>query len=231
MMIQGFHLTKVHSSGAKVLDDAYFSAPEGSFTLVLGESRTGKSTFLKMLGGEEKPTSGLLKVDHKDPYALSPAEKNGWLREVGVIFPDLELFPDKTVDENFFLILRLKGAPVEGQREAVAKLLIKAGLGTKGSSLPSDLSSGELRMVLALRAMIFRPRLLLADDPFQGLDEGTAATLLKFLLELNKGGSTVVLSASPSSLPAAVQEAAKGRSLRWVKLESGRLLPSEGAVT
>jgi len=228
MMIQGFHLTKVHASGAKVLDDAYFSAPEGSFTVVLGESRTGKSTFLKMLGGEERPTSGTLRVDRLDPYALTPSEKNQWLRSVGVIFPDLELFPDKTVEENILFILHMKGAPSEGQKEAVERLLSKAGLGSKGPSRPSDLSSGELRMVLALRAMIFRPRLLLADEPLQGLDERTAGVLFKFLLELNKGGSTVVLSTSPSSFPAA--KAAPEKDLRFVRLEGGKLEPSEGVT-
>jgi len=230
MMIQGFHLTKVHSSGAKVLDDAYFSAPEGSFTVVLGESRTGKSTLLKMFGGEEKPTSGTLRVDHLDPYDLAPSEKDRWLRSVGVIFPDLELFPDKSVEENILFILHMKGAPPEGQREAVTKLLSKAGLGDKGPARPSDLSSGERRMVLALRAMIFRPRLLLADDPFQGLDERTWSVLLKFLLELNKGGATVVLSAGPASFPEAAKKAAQDRSPRYVKLEGGKLLPAEEAV-
>src|SRR5690242_15825860 len=100
MMIQAFHLTKVHSSGVKVLDDAHYSAPEGSFVCVIGESRTGKSTFLKMLGGEERPTSGVLRVDHHDVYALTGEEKNRWLSEVGMIFPDLKLFPDKTIEEN-----------------------------------------------------------------------------------------------------------------------------------
>src|SRR5579885_2475167 len=104
MMIQAFHLTKVHPSGVKVLDDAYFSAPEGSFVVVVGESRTGKSTFLKMLGGEEKPTSGVLKVDHQDIYRLPEPERRRWLSEVGMVFPDLKLFPDKTVEENIHFI-------------------------------------------------------------------------------------------------------------------------------
>ena len=99
-MIQAFHLTKVHSSGVKVLDDAFFSAPEGSIAAVIGESRTGKSTFLKMLAGEEKPTSGVLRVNHLDIYNLSPGEKQNWLSEVGMMFPDFKLFPDKTVEEN-----------------------------------------------------------------------------------------------------------------------------------
>lgn len=230
MMIQAFHLTKIHPSGAKALDDAFFSAPEGSFTVVLGESRTGKSTFLKMLAGEERPTSGTLRIDQQDPYALPTPEKNRWLSGVGMIFPDLELFPDKTVEENILFILRVKGAPREGQREAVAKLLGRAGLGDKASLAPSSLSSGERRMVLALRAMIFRPRLLLADGPFEGLDEKAFAILLKFFLDLHKAGSTVVLAARHASFRDEALRAAPNAPFQWVRLEQGKFRPLEGAA-
>ncbi|HJT25479.1 MAG TPA: ATP-binding cassette domain-containing protein [bacterium] len=226
MMIQAFHLTKVHDSGVKVLDDAYFSAPEGSFVAVLGESRTGKSTFLKMLGGEEKPTSGVLKIDHKDIYSLSEKEKHQWLSEVGMIFQDLKLFPDKTVEENIRFILQAKGASGEGEAEAIAKLLSNAGLAAKADSKPEVLSSGEQRMVLALRAMIFRPRLLLADDPFQGLDEKSTSVLFHLFHELNKAGSTLVLSTQQMSF----LNAAKSKSdvpILWVKMDRGKLEPLE----
>lgn len=229
MMIQAFHLTKVHPSGVKTLDDAYFSAAEGSFTVVLGESRTGKSTFLKMLGGEEKPTSGTLRVDHKDIYTLSTREKREWLSEVGLVFPDLTLFPDKTVEENIHFILQMKGAAGEGDRDAIQKLLTKAGLGSKIRSKPKDLSSGEQRMVLALRAMIFRPRLLLADEPFQGLDEKTMAVLLKFFMELHKGGCTIVLSAQETAFLTELKKTGAESGLLWTKLEKGRLWPMEAA--
>jgi len=230
MQIQAFHLTKIHDSGVKVLDDAYFSAPAGSFVAVLGESRTGKSTFLKMLGGEEKPTSGVLKIDHKDIYALSDKERQQWLSDVGMIFPDLKLFPDKTVEENIHFILQAKGASGEGEKEAVAKLLANAGLAGKASSKPSVLSSGEQRMVLALRAMIFRPRLLLADDPFQGLDEKAASVLFRLFHELNKSGSTVVLSTQQMAFLEAARNTANVH-ISWIKLEQGKLEPLEETVS
>jgi ABC-type ATPase involved in cell division len=227
MMIQAFHLTKVHSSGVKVLDDAYFSVPQGAFWVVTGDSRTGKSTLLKMLGGEEKPTSGVLRVDHKDIYGLKEAQKREWLNDVGMIFPDLRLFSDKTVEENIRFILQVKGASTAGEEEAIGKLLSKAGLAGKAQSKPADLSSGEQRMVLALRAMIFRPRLLLADEPFQGLDEKSGALLLRFLLELNKSGSTVVVSTQPIAF---LEETFKGLPeihIQRMKMDQGKLLPLE----
>ena len=229
MMIQAFHLTKVHSSGVKVLDDAYFSVPSGSFAAIVGESRTGKSTFLKMLGGEEKPTSGVLRVNHLDIYALSPSEKQTWLSDVGMIFPDLKLFPDKTVEENIAFILQVKGAAGEGEREAISKLLSRAGLGGKAQAKPADLSSGEQRIVLALRAIIFWPKLLLADDPFQGMDDKAAAVLFRFLLELNKSGSTIVLTTQQLSFTGEVKDLAAGASIQWSKLENGKFQVLEEA--
>ncbi len=227
MMIQAFHLTKVHSSGVKVLDDAYFSASQGAFVAVIGESRTGKSTFLKMLGGEEKPSSGVLRIDHRDIYNLSDSEKRKWLSEVGMIFPDLKLFPDKTVYENIQFILQVKGASGEGEKEAITKLLSKAGLEKKAQSRPADLSSGEQRVVLALRAMIFRPRLLLADDPFQGLDDKISSSLFRFFLELNKAGSTIVLSTQQISFFEEMKKSGTEAHIQWMKLEKGKLCPLE----
>jgi ABC-type ATPase involved in cell division len=230
MMIQAFHLTKVHSSGVKVLDDAYFSAPQGSFVAIIGESRTGKSTFLKMLGGEEKPTSGVLRIDHRDIYGLSDPEKSLWLSEVGMIFPDLKLFPDKTVEENIHFILQVKGASGEGEKEAITKLLSRAGLEGKLQSKPADLSSGEQSVILALRAMIFRPQLLLADDPFQGLDHKTASLLFRLFMELNKAGSTIVLSTQQMVFLEEAKKAGAEARIQWMKLDQGKLYPLEEAV-
>jgi cell division transport system ATP-binding protein len=229
MKIQAFHLTKVHSSGVQVLEDAYFSAPSGSFTVVIGESKTGKSTFLKMLAGEERLTSGTLRMDHLDLYALSQPEKQRWLSEVGMIFPDLQLFPDKTIEENILLILHVKGvdADMASQKQAINKLLFNAGLGAKAKVKPQDLSSGEQRMVMAVRAMIFKPRLLLADDPFQGFDDKASSTLFKLFLELNKTGATVVLSTQQASFREKAGKVAPGFSPQWIRLANGKLLPDE----
>ena len=226
-MIQAFHLTKIHPSGVKVLEDASFSFSEGSFTVVVGESRTGKSTLLKMIGGEEKPSSGVLRVDHLDPYALSPKEKQKWLSEVGMIFPDLKLFSDKTVGENVLFALHAKNAGLPGGREAAEKLLSKAGLGSKIHLKPQDLSSGEQRMVTALRAMIFSPRLLLADDPFQGLDPQASSVLYRFLVELNKTGCAVVLGTPQRAFWEEAQKSSPESPFHLVQLTGGKLFPLE----
>lgn len=229
-MIQAFHLSKVHSSGVKVLDNATLSIADGAFVAIIGESRTGKSTLLKMLGGEDKPSFGTLRVNHKDIYGFSSKEKREWLSEVGMIFPDLKLFPHKTVEENILFILHVKGVSGDGQKEAIGKLLVKAGLGDKVKAKPADLSSGEQQMVQALRAIISWPRLLLADDPFHGLDDKAVSILLHFFLELNKTGSTIVLSTQQMSFLEAAKKTPGETPIQWVKLENGKLYPLEEKV-
>ncbi len=230
MMIQAFHLTKVHPSGAKVLDDAYFSFPESSFNVILGENNSGKSTLLKILAGEEKPTSGVLRVGPGDPFSLTAQERREWLNEVGMFFADLSLFPDKTVEENILFTLQLKGIHPEGQREAIRKLLEHAGLAEKMGAKPGDLSSGQQRMVLALRAMIFRPKLYLADEPLQGLDPGSALVLLRLLGELRKTGTTLVITSRQAFPEAETTLPALRGVLQWYRLSDGRLVPWEGSA-
>jgi ABC-type multidrug transport system ATPase subunit len=230
MIIQAFHLTKVHPSGAKVLDDAFFSFPEASFNVILGENNSGKSTFLKILAGEEKPTSGILKVGSGDPYSFSSSEKKAWLNEVGMVFSDLSLFPDRTVEENILFTLQLKGIHPEGQKDAILKLLEHAGLAEKKDAKPADLSSGQQRMVLCLRAMIFRPKLYLADEPLQGLDPHAGLVVLRLLGELRKTGATVVMT-SRHAFPEAEQELPALRGfIHWHRLTEGKLVPWEGTA-
>jgi ABC-type multidrug transport system ATPase subunit len=231
MKIQAFHLTKVHPSGAKVLDDAFFSFSEASFNIILGENNSGKSTLLKMLAGEDKPTSGVLRVGLGDPYTLSAKEKREWLNEVGMFFPDLSLFPDKTVKENILFTLQLKGIHPQGQEESIHKLLEHAGLSEKMNSKPADLSSGQQRMVLALRAMIFRPKLFLGDEPLQGLDPFATQVLLRLLGELRKTGTTLVIT-SRHAFPEVEETLPSLKGiLQWHRLAEGRLIPWEGKAS
>jgi len=228
MMIQMFHLTKVHPSGVKVLDDAFFSAPSGSFTIIVGESRTGKSTVLKMLCGEEEPTGGTLRVDYKEVYKIPSNEKKEWLSDVGLILPDLKLFPSKTIEENILFPLQMKGATLEAGREALFHLLEVTGLKAKASAKPGDLSTGEQQMVMALRAMVFRPRLLLADEPFQGLDDKAVGLLSKFLIQLNQESTTIVLAVQQPQVLAKIRNSLKELpSVEWVQLKDKKLVPWE----
>ncbi|HVM32414.1 MAG TPA: ATP-binding cassette domain-containing protein [bacterium] len=225
MMIQLFHLTKVHPSGVKVLEDAFLTVAEGAFVVLAGENRAGKSTLLRILAGEDKPTSGRALIHQKDPYALSPKEKREWQSLNGFIFPDLKLFPDKTVEENVLFPLRVRGSFEADPKAPVAQLLERAGLGAKAGQKPADLSAAEQRMGVALRAMVFKPRLLLADDPFAGMDEKSARTLWKLFAELHKAGTTVFLSLQRPEDLASAGDLLNETRVQMVHLKERQLWP------
>jgi cell division transport system ATP-binding protein len=230
MFIQGFHLTQTDASGLPILEDAYFSFPEGSYTVLLSENVLAATAFLKMLAGEYRPAAGTLRIDHQDPYTFSSAQKRRWISEVGVVFPDFKLFSDRTVEENILFTLRAKGFWDEQSLSAVELLLSKAGLSDKTKSLPEALTESEKQLVMALRAMIFRPRLLLADDLFQGVEEGAFGILFKFLWELNKTGTTIVISARQAAFLEETKKIGESLTLRWVQLDSGKIYTLEEKV-
>jgi cell division transport system ATP-binding protein len=231
MLVQGFHLTQTDASGSSILEDAYFSFPEGSYTVLLSENVLAATAFLKMLAGENWPASGTLRVDHQDPYALSSSQKRHWISEVGVVFSDFKLFSNRTVEENILFTLRAKGFWDKESLSAVGLLLSKAGLAAKAKLLPGALTESEKQLVMALRAMIFRPRLLLADDPFQGAEEGTFGILFRFLWELNKTGTTIVLSARQAAFLEEVKKTGNSLAIRWIQLENGKVYSLEEKVS
>ncbi len=195
-MIHLYHVTKVHPSGTEVLQNAYFSVAPGSWVVVTGEGRAGKSTLLKILCGEEKPTWGRVVVDGREPGGLSPAARSAWLSRVGLIFPDLGLLPGRSVLGNLLLPPMLRGEPSGPLDKKARELLETAGMSGKGGYLPEELSQSEQRMTVALRAILSKPALLLADEPFQGLSPKSAQTLLELLMDLHRNGSTLVLASA-----------------------------------
>jgi len=231
MLIQGFHLSQTDASGLPILEDTYFSFPEGSYTVLLSENVLASTVFLKMLAGEYRPAAGTLRIDHQDPYTFSSSQKRRWISEVGVVFSDFKLFLDRTVEENILFTLRAKGFWDEQSLGAVEVLLSRAGLADKAKSLPEALTEGEKQLVMVLRAMIFRPRLLLADDPFLGVEGSAFGILFKFLWELNKTGTTIVISARQASFLEEVKKTGESLKLRWVQIDGGKIYILEEKVS
>jgi cell division transport system ATP-binding protein len=227
MFIQGFHLTQTDASGFHILDDAYFSFPEGSYTALLSENVLSATAFLKMLAGEHRPTAGIFRVDHKNPYAFSASQKRHWLSEVGVVFSDLKLLSNRTVEENILFTLRAKGFWDKPSLDAVGVFLSKAGLADKAKLRPTHLTAGEKRLAMVLRAMIFRPRLLVADDPFEEVEEKYFGTLFRFLWELNKTGTTIVLTARRTEFLEESKKTGNNLAIRWTQLENGKVYSLE----
>ncbi len=226
-MIQIYHLTHQYPSGLLVFKDAHFSAPSSSFVVLCGGNRSGKSTLLRLLCGEEVPTSGLVLVDGRRVAELDPDGRRDHLKGVGLVFPDLGLLWERSIEENLLLPLHLREDFEAGTRRRVLDLLARVGLKGKEGKKPADLSFGEQRSVIFLRALVAEPRLLLADEPFQGLDETLTGVFLDLLSELSRQGATVVLATQDPGPVARYGANHPGWKVVWARLEDRRIHPSE----
>jgi cell division transport system ATP-binding protein len=226
-MIQLYHLTKNYPSGPLVFQDAYFSAPDASLVVFFGGNRSGKSTLLKLLCGEETPTSGRVQVSGRRVTELVGEEYLEFLKGVGLVFPDMGLLGDRTVEENLMIPLQFREQFTADEKRRVFKLLERVGLKGKEGGMPSDLSFGEQRAVVLLRALVTGPSLLLADEPFQGLDEPLVKLLLGLICGIMNEGKTAVIATQD---PSPIARYAKNKTdLRvvWARLSDRKILPSE----
>ncbi len=190
-------LTKTYTSEAgrvEALSGLDLTVAEGTFLGVMGQSGSGKSTFLSILGGLCRPTQGTVKVDGIDLYAMGQERLADFRREyLGFVFQSFNLIPYLTALENVMLPLAVKKMPAARKRERAIEVLERVGLRARASHLPSQLSGGEQERVAIARALVNRPPLILADEPTGSLDSGTAREIMTLLRELNGEGQTVVM--------------------------------------
>ncbi|MGD0431646.1 MAG: ATP-binding cassette domain-containing protein [Acetobacteraceae bacterium] len=188
-----------HRSGApaaplEVLHDVNFELVEGSFRWLLGASGAGKTTLLRLMNMSLRPTRGEVTVLGTRSGSVRRNNMSSLRRQVGVVFEDCPLLPHLSAFDNVALPLRLGGRP-EGQvRADVMEMLRWMGLTGKLVSMPENLSGGERQRVTIARAVIGRPRLLLADEPTAGLDAAQSERVIYLLRELNRLGSTVIIA-------------------------------------
>lgn len=194
----------------RALDGLSLSLEEGSFTALTGPSGCGKSTLLHLLGALDTPDAGEITVAGVPLHRASERERTKFRRETaGVVFQFFHLLPGMTLEENVALPLLLAGRARGPSRERAAELLTLAGLAEKRASLPHEVSGGEMQRAAVARALVHRPRVLLADEPTGNLDSANAAKVMDLFHTVHRGGlATIVLvTHSPeiaSSLPAKV---------------------------
>ena len=214
------HLTKVYGSGPtalKALDDVSFSVAAGEFVAIVGQSGSGKSTCMNIIGCLDVPTEGTYLLDGKDVGKMSRRELAHIRNEkLGFIFQQYNLLPKLTLLENVEVPLVYAGIPA-AQRHATAKAALeRVGLGNKLKNLPNQLSGGQQQRVSIARALARGPAVILADEPTGALDSHTSREVLGMLQDLHKQGNTVVLITHDNSI--AVQ------AERIIRLEDGRVV-------
>ncbi len=194
-MIKFENVTKVYSkSDRPALDNISLEVDKGEFVFLVGLSGSGKSTFLRLVLREEKPTSGKIHVAGKDLTTLSNWKVPELRRQVGTVFQDFRLLPNKTVSENVAFTLHVLGFSRKEIAREVPEVLELVGLEDKGDRKPGELSGGEQQRVAIARAYVSNPAILIADEPTGNLDPATSVGIMKLLDRINREGTTVVMA-------------------------------------
>ena len=218
LLIRFEDVSKVYARGARpALDAVDLEIERGEFVFMVGASGSGKSTFLRLVLREERPTAGRVYVAGRDLSTLSTWKVPHLRRQIGVVFQDFRLLPTKTVFENVAFALQVIGKPRHHILTTVPDTLDLVGLGGKEKRLPHELSGGEQQRVAIARAFVNRPSILLADEPTGNVDPTTSVGIMRLLDRINRTGTTVVMATHDDEI---VDQMRK----RVVELDSGQMV-------
>ena len=193
-MIRLENVTKAYKGSTVALRDVSVDIQKGEFVFLVGPSGSGKSTFLRLLTKEEEPQQGRIWVAGKEIAQLNSWKVPYLRRNIGSVFQDFQLLPNKTVAENVAFALEVIGRPRHVITSQVPQILELVGLSKKTDNLPNELSGGEQQRVAIARAFVNRPLILLADEPTGNLDPNTTVGIMRLLDRINRTGTTVVMA-------------------------------------
>ena len=193
-MIELQNVTKTYRAGTVALRDISLSIDKGEFVFVVGSSGSGKTTLLRLLLREELPDQGKILEAGRDIVHLPKWRVPYLRRNIGCVFQDFRLLPNKTVFENVAFGLEVIGRPATVVNQQVPQILELVGLSHKSKSVPNELSGGEQQRVAVARAFVNRPLILLADEPTRNLDPTNSEGIMALLDRINRTGTTVVVA-------------------------------------
>ncbi|HBE78800.1 MAG TPA: cell division ATP-binding protein FtsE [Firmicutes bacterium] len=199
-MIQLQKVTKVYGNGVIALNNINISIEKGEFVFLVGASGAGKTTFMKLVNRRELATEGGVFVGRKNLSQMKESEIPIFRRNIGTVFQDYKLLPNKTVFENVAFALEVIEASKRDILRQVPAVLDLVGLKDKARVFPLQLSGGEQQRVSLARAIVNRPLVLLADEPTGNLDPDTSWGIMDLLLEINKRGTTVIMATHNKSV-------------------------------
>lgn len=210
-------VTKKYKNGVVAVNDVSLSIEKGDFVFIIGSTGCGKSSLIKMLYREEKPTSGKILVGGIDVAKLKNWKVFKIRRKIGVVFQDFKLLQKLTVYENVAFALEIFGLPKSEVYKKVTKVLDLVGLKNKAKQYPTQLSGGEQQRVAIARAIVNEPKLLICDEPTGNLDEDTSMEIMNVLEEVNKLGTTIIMVTHDTEIVNKMKK-------RVILLDSGRIL-------
>jgi cell division transport system ATP-binding protein len=216
-MIRTVDVVKDYKVGVRAVDKMSIDIEKGEFVFLVGPSGSGKSTFIKLLTKEEMPTEGDIFVAGKNLNTLPRWRVPYLRRNVGCVFQDFKLLPNKTVFENVAFGLEVIGRPKSVVHRQVPQILELVGLGEKLDRFPEELSGGEQQRVSIARAFVNRPLILLADEPTGNLDPATSVGIMRLLDRINRTGTTVLMATHDHAIVDSMRR-------RVIELEGGRIV-------
>lgn len=193
-MIRFAHVFKSYPNGALALKDVSFAINKGEFVFLTGHSGAGKSTILKMLFAEQRPSSGDVRVANYAVQTMRGDDIPKLRRKLGIVFQDFRLLEDRSASENVAFALEVTGARRDTIPARVMRVLTQVGLAAKARAYPRELSGGEQQRVAIARALVNDPAILVADEPTGNLDERATRGVFQLLREINTSGTIVVMA-------------------------------------
>ena len=219
-MIVFEHVTKMYDQNVPGMVDATFHIEKGEFVFLVGPSGSGKSTLIKLVLKQLEPTEGRILVAGRNLQTLRRSKVPLLRRNIGCVFQDFKLLPNKTVYENVGYALEVVGEHRRSIRRKVPEILNLVGLSDKTNSLPHEISGGEQQRVSVARAFVNHPPLLLADEPTGNIDPETSIGIMQLLLRINRTGTTVVVATHDREMVDRMRR-------RVIALDGGRLVRDE----
>jgi cell division transport system ATP-binding protein len=213
-------VSKRYPNGTDALRDVDLEIDSGDFVFLVGSSGAGKSSLIRLLIREELPSSGRVWVDGQDVVRMRRSAVPKLRRRVGVVFQDFKLLPRKTVAENVGFALLVTGHSGEEAREETERALALVGLSQRREHFPDQLSGGEKQRTAIARALVSRPKILIADEPTGNLDPVTSWEIIKLLVRVNELGTTMVMATHNAEIVNALRR-------RVVHLDHGMVVRDE----
>ena len=210
------NINKVYKNGVTAIHDLNLNIKKGEFVFIIGKTGCGKSTLIKMMYREEKPTKGKIIVGGIDVAKLRNRKVYKIRRKIGVVFQDYQLLPKSTAYENVAFALEVLGLPKSEIHKKVVKVLDLVGLKNKAKHYPDQLSGGEQQRVAIARAIVNGPKLLICDEPTGNLDPDTSMEVMEVLSAINRLGTTILMVTHDIDIVNKMKK-------RVIELDSGRI--------
>lgn len=219
-MLDLANVSKIYPGGNVALRNISIHIDPGEFVFVVGPSGAGKSTFIKMLFREVLPSSGSIRINDVDILNLQPKEIPYMRRQLGIIFQDYRLLPDRTVYDNVAFAMQVIEAPYRKIKRRVMNVLDLVGLRRRAYAHPNELSGGEQQRIAIARAIVNSPGLVIADEPTGNLDPETSREIMEIFQEINNSGTTIIMATHDKQI-------VDSMSKRVIAIENGEIVRDE----